>query len=352
MSKQFRIHRLLYYLSVIKFLENLVKKETTLELRAEIDKTGSPDNIKLRPFTLESPGPGEVVVRHKAIGVNYTDVYYRNGIYPQASLPGKLGHEAAGFVEAVGKGVTNVREGDRVGYVIASPGSYSTARLIPAEILLKLPTELEFETAAAMLLKGMTVSYLFKRVANLQPFHQILFHAAAGGTGLIAMQWARMMDIKIIGTVSSEEKKELAKNYGGSTVINYARDNFVEEIRNITKGEGVDVVFDSIGASTFYQSIQSLKKYGLMVSYGNASGKVSAFDLGLLSGHLFITRPTLWSYIATRKELEVTYGELLQLVLLNKIRIPIYQKKSLQDVITLHKLLEERRTIGCSILTV
>ena len=203
-----------------------------------------------------------------------------------------------------------------------------------------------------MLLKGMTVSYLFKRVANLQPFHQILFHAAAGGTGLIAMQWARMMDIKIIGTVSSEEKKELAKNYGGSTVINYARDNFVEEIRNITKGEGVDVVFDSIGASTFYQSIQSLKKYGLMVSYGNASGKVSAFDLGLLSGHLFITRPTLWSYIATRKELEVTYGELLQLVLLNKIRIPIYQKKSLQDVITLHKLLEERRTIGCSILTV
>ncbi len=203
-----------------------------------------------------------------------------------------------------------------------------------------------------MVLKGMTVSYLFKRVANLQPFHKVLFHAAAGGTGLIAMQWARMMDVEITGTVSSEEKKELAKNYGATNVINYARENFVEKIRDITQGRGVDVVFDSVGASTFYQSIQSLKKYGLMVSYGNASGKVSAFDLGLLSGHLFITRPTLWSYVATRKELEVTFGELLQLVMLNKIRIPIYQKKPLQDVVALHKLMEERRTTGCSILTV
>ncbi|MDA9689214.1 quinone oxidoreductase [Betaproteobacteria bacterium] len=323
-----------------------------LELRAEIDKTGSPDVIQLKPFTLESPGPGEVLVRHKAIGVNYTDVYYRNGTYPQASLPGKLGHEAAGCVEAIGQGVSNVKEGDRVVYVVASPGCYSTARVVSADVLLKIPHELDFETAAAMLLKGMTVSYLFKRVANLQPFHKVLFHAAAGGTGLIAMQWARMMDVEITGTVSSEEKKELAKNYGAANVINYARENFVEQIRDITKGRGVDIVFDSVGASTFYQSIQSLKKYGLMVSYGNASGKVSAFDLGLLSGHLFITRPTLWSYVATRKELEVTFGELLQLVMLNKIRIPIYQKKALQDVVALHKLMEERRTTGCSILTV
>ena len=323
-----------------------------MELRAEIDQTGSPDVIQLKPFTLESPGPGEVVVRHKAIGVNYTDVYYRNGTYPQASLPGKLGHEAAGFVEAIGQGVSNVKEGDRVVYVVASPGCYSTARIVSADVLLKIPPELDFEMAAGMLLKGMTVSYLFKRVANLQPFHKVLFHAAAGGTGLIAMQWARMMDVEITGTVSSEEKKELAKNYGAANVINYARENFVEQIRDITQGRGVDVVFDSVGASTFYQSIQSLKKYGLMVSYGNASGKVSAFDLGLLSGHLFITRPTLWSYVATRKELEVTFGELLQLVMLNKIRIPIYQKKPLQDVVALHKLMEERRTTGCSILTV
>ena len=323
-----------------------------MELRAEIDKTGSPEVIQLKPFTLESPGPGEVVVRHKAIGVNYTDVYYRNGTYPQASLPGKLGHEAAGFVEAIGQGVSQVKEGDRVVYVVASPGCYSTARIVPADVLLKIPSELDFEMAAGMLLKGMTVSYLFKRVANLQPFHKVLFHAAAGGTGLIAMQWARMMDVEIMGTVSSEEKKELAKNYGAANVINYARENFVEQIRDITRGRGVDIVFDSVGASTFYQSIQSLKKYGLMVSYGNASGKVSAFDLGLLSGHLFITRPTLWSYIATRKELEVTFGELLQLVMLNKIRIPIYQKKPLQDVVALHKLMEERRTTGCSILTV
>ena len=323
-----------------------------MELRAEIEKTGSPDVIQLKPFTLEAPGPGQVLVRHKAIGVNYTDVYYRNGTYPQASLPGKLGHEAAGVVEAIGQGVSNVKEGDRVAYVVASPGCYSTARIISADVLLKIPSELDFEMAAAMLLKGMTVSYLFKRVANLQPFHKVLFHAAAGGTGLIAMQWARMMDVEVTGTVSSEEKKELAKNYGATNVINYARENFVEKIRDITQGRGVDVVFDSVGASTFYQSIQSLKKYGLMVSYGNASGKVSAFDLGLLSGHLFITRPTLWSYVATRKELEVTFGELLQLVMLNKIRIPIYQKKPLQDVVALHKLMEERRTTGCSILTV
>ena len=323
-----------------------------MELRAEIERTGSPDVIQLKPFTLEAPGPGQVLVRHKAIGVNYTDVYYRNGTYPQASLPGKLGHEAAGVVEAIGQGVSNVKEGDRVAYVVASPGCYSTARIISADVLLKIPSELDFEMAAAMLLKGMTVSYLFKRVANLQPFHKVLFHAAAGGIGLIAMQWARMMDVEITGTVSSEEKKELAKNYGATNVINYARENFVEKIRDITQGRGVDVVFDSVGASTFYQSIQSLKKYGLMVSYGNASGKVSAFDLGLLSGHLFITRPTLWSYVATRKELEVTFGELLQLVMLNKIRIPIYQKKPLQDVVALHKLMEERRTTGCSILTV
>ena len=323
-----------------------------MELRAEIEKTGSPDVIQLKPFALEAPGPGQVLVRHKAIGVNYTDVYYRNGTYPQASLPGKLGHEAAGFVEAIGQGVSNVKEGDRVAYVVASPGCYSTARIVSAEVLLKIPSELDFEIAAGMLLKGMTVSYLFKRVANLQPFHKVLYHAAAGGTGLIAMQWARMMDVEITGTVSSEEKKELAKNYGAANVINYARENFVEQIRDITHGLGVDVVFDSVGASTFYQSIQSLKKYGLMVSYGNASGKVSAFDLGLLSGHLFITRPTLWSYVTTRKELEITFGELLQLVMLNKIRVPIYQKKPLQDVIALHKLMEERRTTGCSILTV
>ena len=233
-----------------------------------------------------------------------------------------------------------------------SPGCYSSARIVSAEVLLKIPPELDFEIAAGMLLKGMTVSYLFKRVANLQPFHKVLFHAAAGGTGLIAMQWARMMDVEVTGTVSSEEKKELAKNYGAANVINYTRENFVEQIRDITQGRGVDIVFDSVGKSTFYQSIQSLKKYGLMVSYGNASGKVSAFDLGLLSGHLFITRPTLWSYVATRKELEVTFGELLQLVMLNKIRIPIYQKKPLQDVVALHKLMEERRTTGCSILTV
>ena len=328
-----------------------IKKEKILEFCAEITKTGSPEVIEFREFTKTPPGPGEVLIRHQAIGVNYIDVYYRNGLYPQATLPGKLGHEAAGFVEEIGQGVKNLKTGDRVAYVSAAPGAYSTSRILPANLVVKIPKELDFEIAAAMMLKGMTVSYLFKRTANLQPFHSVLFHAAAGGTGLIAMQWARILGVEIIGTIGSEEKRSLAQDHGATYTINYARENFVEKTREITNGKGVDVVFDSVGATTFYKSLQSLKKYGLLVSYGNASGKISAFDLGLLNGHLFIARPTLWSYIATREELEVTFGELLQMVLLKKIRIPVHNKGSLREVADIHKQLEERRTTGCSILT-
>ncbi len=321
-----------------------------MEYCAEIQKTGSYKVIEINEEKLESPGPDDVLLRHKAIGLNYIDVYYRNGIYPMASLPGKLGHEASGVVEAVGKNVKSFKEGDRVAYASATPGAYCSARIISSEFLVKIPKEIDFEVAAAMMLKGMTVHYLFKRTANLQDFHKILFHAAGGGVGLIAMQWAKMIGVETIGTVSSEEKRELARNYGATHTINYVRENFVEEVRTITDGEGVDVVFDSIGAQTFYQSLQCLRKYGLMVSFGNASGKVASFDLGLLSGHLFITRPSLWPYISARRELELTASEIVQLVALKKLRIPVYQKYSLHEAGKAHRDLEERRTTGCSIL--
>jgi NADPH2:quinone reductase len=323
-----------------------------LEYCAEIQKTGNPDVIEIVNTELKKPVDDQVLVRHKAIGVNYIDIYYRNGTYPLASLPGKLGHEASGIIEDIGENVTKLKIGDRVAYVSATPGSYSTSRIVSESILIKIPNEIDFETAAAMMLKGMTVNYLFKRTANLQNFHKILFHAAAGGTGLIALQWARMLGVETIGTVGSEEKKDLAKNHGANHIINYSRENFVEHVREITDGNGVDVVFDSVGAQTFYKSIQCLKKYGLMVSFGNASGKVASFDLGLLNGNLFITRPTLFSYIATRNELETTANQLIQLVALKKIRIPIHQRFNLTDVSEAHKNLQDRRTTGCTILTV
>ena len=323
-----------------------------MEYSAEINTIGGPEVIQIVKTDLKRPVGNEVLVRHKAIGINYIDIYYRNGMYPLASLPGKLGHEASGIVEEIVESVTTIKIGDRVAYVTASPGSYSTSRIVSENDLIKLPKEIDFETAAAMMLKGMTVNYLFKRTANLQSFHKILFHAAAGGTGLIALQWARMLGVKTIGTVGSEEKKDLAKNHGANFVINYSRQDFVEIVREITEGVGVDVVFDSIGKQTFYQSIQCLKKYGLMVSFGNASGKVASFDLGLLNGNLFITRPTLFSYIATRKELEITANELMQLVALKKLHIPIHQKFDLTEVAEAHKNLQDRRTTGCTILTV
>jgi NADPH2:quinone reductase len=299
---------------------------------------------------IQPPNEGEVLVRHKAIGVNYIDVYYRNGIYPLASLPGKIGHEASGIVEAIGQGVNGFEEGDRVAYVSPTPGSYCTSRNVPAEILIKIPSQISFETAATMLLKGMTVHYLFKRTSNLQKFHTVLFHAAAGGTGLIAMQWAKLLGAKIIGTVSSEEKVQLAKKYGADHVINYAREDFVENTLEISCGKGVDIVFDSIGQKTFYQSLRCLKKYGLMVAFGNSSGKLPSFDLGLLNGHLFITRPTLWQYTSDSNELQVTAQELISLIVSKKIQVPVFQKYPLTEVVEVHRLLESRKTIGSTIL--
>jgi NADPH2:quinone reductase len=321
-----------------------------LEYSVEINKNGPPEVMETIKTPIQPPNEGEVLVRHKAIGVNYIDVYYRNGIYPLASLPGKIGHEASGIVEAIGQGVNGFEEGDRVAYVSPTPGSYCTSRNVPAEILIKIPSQISFETAATMLLKGMTVHYLFKRTSNLQKFHTVLFHAAAGGTGLIAMQWAKLLGAKIIGTVSSEEKVQLAKKYGADHVINYAREDFVENTLEISCGKGVDIVFDSIGQKTFYQSLRCLKKYGLMVAFGNSSGKLPSFDLGLLNGHLFITRPTLWQYTSDSNELQVTAQELISLIVSKKIQVPVFQKYPLTEVVEVHRLLESRKTIGSTIL--
>ncbi len=321
-----------------------------MEYSVEITKNGPPEVMDIIKTPIQLPKVGEVLVRHKAIGVNYIDIYYRSGVYPLASRPGKIGHEASGIVERVGEGVSSVKEGDRVAYVSPTPGSYCTSRNVPSEILIKIPNEISFETAASMLLKGMTVHYLFKRTSNLQKFHTILFHAAAGGTGLIAMQWAKLIGANVIGTVSSEEKIKLAKKYGAHHVINYAREDFVEQVHEFTSGKGVDVVFDSIGQKTFYQSLRCLKKYGLMVSFGNASGKLPSFDLGLLNGHLFITRPTLWQYTSDSNELETTAKKLISLIVSKKIQIPIFQKYPLTEVVKVHTLLESRNTIGSTIL--
>ena len=316
----------------------------------QIQAPGGPEAMKIVDVSLGKPGPGQALVRHHAIGLNYIDVYFRTGTYPAESYPCTLGMEAAGVVEAVGEGVSHVKVGDRVAYSGRPMGAYCDARVMPAGLLIKLPKSISFETGAAMMLKGMTAQYLFRRTANLQMGHTILFHAAAGGVGLIAMQWAKHMGVTVIGTAGSDEKCALAKAHGADHVINYSTEDFVEQVKAITNGRGVDVVYDSVGKSTFEKSLQCLRKYGLMVSFGNASGKVPPLDLAVLQGHLFITRPSLMPYTATRPELEQTAGELVKMVSSGKIKIKIDQTYALADVAQAHRDLEARKTTGSTIL--
>lgn len=316
----------------------------------QIQSPGGPEAMQLVQTSLGEPGPGEALVRHHAIGLNYIDVYFRSGTYPADGYPCALGMEAAGVVEAVGPGVTLVKPGDRVAYSGRPMGAYCDARVMPASLLIKLPKSIGFETGAAMMLKGMTVQYLFRRTANLQKGHTILFHAAAGGVGLIAMQWARQMGVTVIGTAGSEEKCALAKAHGADHVINYNTEDFAARVKEITNGRGVDVVYDSVGKTTFEKSLQCLRKYGLMVSFGNASGKVPPMDLSVLQGHLFITRPSLMPYTATREELEQTAGELVKMVSSGRVKIKIDQTYALADVVQSHRDLEARVTTGSSIL--
>lgn len=314
-----------------------------------MQQVGGPEVMQLVDVEVGNPGPGEARVRQMACGLNYIDVYFRTGMYPQA-LPAGLGMEGAGVVEAVGEGVTHVKVGDRVAYAGKPPGAYASERVMPAGVLVKLPDAISFETGAAMMLKGMTVQYLFRRTFKLQPGQTILFHAAAGGVGLIAMQWAKALGVTVIGTVGSDEKAELARAHGCDHTIVYTRENFVERVKEITGGQGVPVVYDSIGKDTFEGSLDCLSPFGMMVSYGNASGPVPPVPLTALKGTLFLTRPSLMPYTDKRADLEATAQDLMDVVASGKVNIRIDQRYALGDVAQAHRDLESRKTTGSTIL--
>lgn len=310
---------------------------------------GGPDVLRYEDVPVGAPGPGEVLLRQHAIGVNYIDVYQRTGLYKVPGFPATLGSEGAGEVIAVGSGVETFRAGDRAAY--AGPiGGYAEVRLIPAERLVKLPDSIAYETAAAMMLRGMTARYLLRETFKVGPGTVMLIHAAAGGVGLIACQWARTLGAVIIGTVSSEEKAELAKAYGCTYTINIKREDFVARVKELTGGRGCDVVYDSIGKDTFPQSLECLKPKGLWVSFGNSSGPVPPFELTALKGSLFATRPSLFAYTAMRQDLEQNAAELFEMVSSGKIKIAINQTYRLSAVADAHRDLEARRTTGSIIL--
>jgi NADPH2:quinone reductase len=314
-------------------------------------RTGGPEVMEYVDVEIGAPGPGEATVRHAAIGVNFIDVYFRTGLYPQP-LPGGLGMEGAGVVEAVGEGVTEVKVGDRVAYAGRPNGAYAEVRNMPSAQLLVLPDKIDFDTAAAMMLQGMTVQYLFHRTVALKAGDTVLLHAAAGGVGLIACQWARLMGVNLIGTVGSAEKAALALENGAAHVINYNTENFTERVKEITGGKGVSVVYDSIGKDTFIGSLDCLSPLGMMVSFGSASGPVPPFSLGELAsrGSLFITRPALMAYTAKRTDLEATAASLFGVVESGAVKIAVKQRYNLADVAQSHIDLESRKTTGSSIL--
>ena len=314
-----------------------------------IQKNGGPEVMEYVDVEVGAPGPGEAQVRHQAIGVNFIDCYFRSGLYPMA-LPSGLGQEGAGDVVAVGAGVTDVEVGDRVAYAGGAAGSYSEVRNMPASRLVKLPGKVSYETGAAMMLKGMTVQYLFRRTYKLQKGQTILFHAAAGGVGLIAMQWAKALGVTVIGTVGSPEKAALARKYGADHVILYKQENIVERVREITKGAMVPVVYDSVGKDTFSASIDCLQPFGLMVSFGNASGPVPPMPLTALKSTLYITRPSLAPHTEKRENLLEIAGDLMKMVSSGKVSIEIDQRYKLADVVQAHRDLEGRKTTGSTVL--
>jgi len=321
----------------------------------QIQQFGGPEVLQLVDLPVGEPGPGEIRVRHHAVGLNFIDVYQRTGLYPNA-LPLSLGMEAAGVVEAVGVGVTHLQTGDRVAYASAPPGAYCELRVMPARSVVQLPDAIDFETGAAMMLKGLTVQYLLRRTqpqGGLQAGDFILFHAAAGGVGLIACQWARAMGLQLIGTAGSDAKCELAKAHGAAHVINYQTEDFVARVKEITGGAGVKAVYDSIGKDTVERSLDCLSPFGLLANFGNASGPVPAFNLGLLGakGSLYITRPTLFTHIATRERTQEMADDLFGMVTSGAVTIPIEQRYALEDVAQAHRDLEGRKTTGCTVLT-
>jgi NADPH2:quinone reductase len=316
-----------------------------------IHANGGPEVLKWEEVAVGDPGPGEARVRHTAVGVNYLDTYHRSGLYKLA-LPTGLGSEGAGVVEAVGAGVDWVRAGDRVAYCGGPLGAYSEARVMPADRLVRLPEGIADRAAATLMLKGLTVQYLFRQTYKLKAGDTILFHAAAGGVGLIACQWARALGVTMIGTVGSEAKAALAKENGCTHTIVYTRENFVERVKALTGGKGVPVVYDGIGKDTFPASLDCISPRGMWVSFGNASGAVPAFDILLLSqkGSLYATRPTLVTYAAKREDMNAMATEMFDLVRAGKIVSEPRQTFPLKDAAAAHRALESRATTGATVL--
>ncbi|MFK0272592.1 quinone oxidoreductase family protein [Ensifer sp. NPDC090286] len=315
-----------------------------------VRELGGPEVLKLEGVTLSPPGPGEVQIRQVAVGLNFIDVYFRTGLYKSA-LPFVPGKEGAGIVTAVGDGVSLFSVGDRVAYASAD-GAYASERNVDAAQLVKVPDGISLETAAAMMLKGMTAQYLLNQTYQVGPGTTILFHAAAGGVGLIAGQWAKALGATVIGTAGSQDKIDLALAHGYDHVINYRTDNFVARVKELTDGRGVDVVYDSVGRDTYPASLDCIKPRGLWVSFGNSSGPVDAFSIGILAqkGSLFATRPTLFGYVATRPALEACANSLFDIVQSNKVRININQTYPLADAGRAHTDLETRKTSGTTLL--
>ncbi len=319
-----------------------------------IDQTGGPEAMHLVDLPVGEPGPGEVRIRHHACGLNFIDVYQRAGVYA-LPLPLSLGMEAAGVIEAVGEGVTHLRVGDRAAYASNPPGAYSLLRVMPAKCVVQLPDAISFETGAAMMLKGLTAQYLLRKtlpVEGLQAGDFVLFHAAAGGVGLIACQWAKALGLQLIGTAGSDEKCALAAENGAAHTINYRTEDFAARVKEITGGKGVKVVYDSVGKDTFEKSLDCLRPFGLMASFGNASGVVPPFAIGALGakGSLYVTRQTLFTHIATREATQAMADELFAVVASGAVKIRIDQRYALKDVAQAHRDLEARKTTGCSVL--
>ena len=314
-------------------------------------KAGGPEVLTLEEIELAPPAPGQVRVRHTAIGVNFIDTYHRTGLYP-VSLPSGVGLEAAGVVERLGQGVTSLREGDRVGYCSGPIGAYAEASNIPADRLVMLPSGVNDEVAAAAMLKGMTAQYLLKRTFPVKAGQTILFHAAAGGVGLIASQWAKHLGAIVIGTVGSDDKVALARDHGCAHVINTRKDDWAKRVREITNGAGVPVAYDSIGKDTFSGSLDCLSVRGYMVSFGNASGPVPAFEPAILGakGSLFFTRPSLMHYTRTPKELQETADDLFGVIASGAVKVAVHQRFALADARKAHEALHSRNTTGATIL--
>jgi NADPH2:quinone reductase len=324
-----------------------------MALTAIIEAHGGPEQFKLVDIDLGDPGQGEVRIAHKAVGLNFIDVYQRTGLYPM-QLPHAMGMEAAGIVEAIGAGVTHLKVGDRVAYASQPPGAYAQARVMPAAQVCPLPDRISFEEGAAMMLKGMTVEYLFHRTTPLKSGDTVLFHAAAGGVGLLACQWARSEGITLIGTAGTDEKCQLAIAHGATHCINYRTADWASEVRNLTGGKGVDVVMDAVGKDTFEGSLNSLKPLGMMICFGNASGPVPPLDIGVLGkkGSLKITRPTIFTHIGDHATCQAMAKHLGDKVLSGHVKIVIGQRFALKDVAKAHEALEARQTTGSTILEI